>query len=89
MHAVDIELGGLWDERALAVSFALHVRAAMSFGLALSSAGITIGISPGRTALVRRFVLLFSECINENSGEIAKCQVYLDMVQACKRGELA
>jgi hypothetical protein len=32
---------------------------------------------------------LFSECISENSGEIAKCQVYLDMVQACKRGELA
>ena len=29
---------------------------------------------------------LFSDCINENSGEIAKCQIYLDMVQACKRG---
>jgi len=32
---------------------------------------------------------LFSDCINQNSGEIAKCQIYLDMVQACKRGELA
>ena len=31
----------------------------------------------------------FSVCINENSGDIAKCQVYVDMLNACKRGDLA
>ena len=29
----------------------------------------------------------FSACINENAGDIARCQLYLDMVQACKRGD--
>lgn len=31
----------------------------------------------------------FSACINENVGDINKCQVYVDMLQACKRGDLA
>lgn len=31
----------------------------------------------------------FNECINKNVGDIEKCQVYVDMLQACKRGELA
>lgn len=31
----------------------------------------------------------FSACIEQNQGEIAKCQVYVDMLSACKRGDLA
>ena len=31
----------------------------------------------------------FSACIDQNQGEIAKCQVYVDMLSACKRGDLA
>ena len=31
----------------------------------------------------------FNDCINQNVGDINKCQVYVDMLQACKRGELA
>lgn len=31
----------------------------------------------------------FSECINKNAGNIEQCQVYVDMLQACKKGELA
>lgn len=46
------------------------------------------GAAPSANPCVNH-MKLFSECISENSGEIAKCQVYLDMVQACKRGELA
>lgn len=30
----------------------------------------------------------FNDCINQNVGDINKCQVYVDMLQACKRGEL-
>jgi|TARA_B110000971_G_scaffold140864_1_gene143996 hypothetical protein len=31
----------------------------------------------------------FSACIDQNQGEISKCQVYVDMLSACKRGDLA
>jgi|TARA_B100001142_G_scaffold320007_1_gene364303 hypothetical protein len=31
----------------------------------------------------------FSACLEQNVDDINKCQVYVDMLQACKRGDLA
>ena len=29
----------------------------------------------------------FNECLNDNTGDLGKCQPYADMLTACKRGE--